>query len=186
MNHALAAADQRGDPLRDDRRVAAGRILPRPEDVEVAQPHIFQSVVLEKLARVDLVHELRRPIRTQRPADLRFDFRRARIVAIDRAAARVNHPPHPVVPRRSEQIERAGDVRLVAAERILDGERHGDETRVMQDVVHPIARLAARAMSATEPSRKLKRAHCSGLTPAWTSARFFGEPVEMLSSPTTR
>ena len=65
---------------RDDAGIRRRGILPRPEDVEVADGHGFQAVQLREHLAVLLGHELLQRIRRQRRRRHRLDFgKRGRI-----------------------------------------------------------------------------------------------------------
>ena len=79
--NALAAQHRRG-PLRNHGGIGAIGILPRSEDVEVAQPDRLQPVAPGKHLRVQLVDVLGDGVRRQRPADHVFHFRQSGMIAV--------------------------------------------------------------------------------------------------------
>src|SRR5207247_6646902 len=79
-----------GDPFGNDRGVGAVRVLARTEHVEVAQADGLQAIAAGENVRVQLVHVFGDGVGRQRSADEVPDFGQPGMVAVNRAARRVN------------------------------------------------------------------------------------------------
>ena len=122
------------EEVRDDGRILRDRTLPRAEHVEVAKRHGLQPVHLVEARAVRLPGKLGDAVGRQRGDGhvLRLDLSRRRRT-VDRRRGRVDDPSHACVARRKQHVERAGDVDLARAQRILDRARHGRQRGLVED-----------------------------------------------------
>src|SRR5207245_2685714 len=131
------ARERLGEEARDHGRVLRLRVLPRPEDVEVAQAHRLEPVEAREGLAVVLRRQLGDRVGRDRPGGEGLDLGERRVVAVDRGRRRVHHAPHARVAAGQEEDERPGHVHLVGAERVVDRARHGAERRLVKHAVHP-------------------------------------------------
>ncbi len=159
---ALLVGEQPGDPARDHRRVGTLRILTRPEDVEVAQPDHLEPVELGEAARVQLVDALGERVGRARVSQPRLHLGAPRLIAVHRARRRIDEAPDAGVAGSDQQIQRAVDVHLVAADGVLDRSRHRAQPRLVQHYVDAGAgaaafgRIAHVALDHAEVARRIR------------------------------
>src|SRR5207244_4609906 len=87
--------------------------LTRTEHVEVAQADGRQAIAAGENVRVQLVHVFGDGVGRQRSADDVLDFGQPGMVAVNRAARRVNEAFHFVVAGGDQHVDGAGQVACV-------------------------------------------------------------------------
>ena len=144
------AIDDRGlagqvcpEETRDHRGVGPVRILPRAEDVEVAQPDELHAVAAGEDAGELFVHGLRERVGRERPPFLPFFLGQPRAVAVDAGGGGVDDPPDAGIARRGEDVGGPGHIDGDARRRVLHRPRHRTEGRLVKDDGGSRARPAA-------------------------------------------
>ena len=132
-----------GDEARHDRRVLRVRVLPGPEDVEIAQYDRLQPV--GRLARdaVVLARELGGRVRRQRPGHVLLRVRQCGGVSVRRRGPGVHHAAHALVPGREQHVQRAGRVHLVCHDRLVHRSLDRRDRGVMQHAIDALDGAAA-------------------------------------------
>jgi len=119
----LAVGDLPDEP-RHDRGVLGARVLPRAEDVEVAQRDRLDPVDTGEAHAEALRRELCDRVRGDRVRRLALHAWKRAAVAVDGRGRGCDDPADPFVASGEENVQRAFDVDGRGAERILDGARH--------------------------------------------------------------
>ena len=122
------------DEERDHRRVLRRRVLPWPEDVEVAQRDRLEAVDPLEAAAVSLLRQLGYGVRRQRVRRLVSTLGSVPRIAVDRGRRGEDHAADAGIPGCEQHVQRAGDrCRLVVSgsrtERGTDGHRRLVEHR---------------------------------------------------------
>ena len=107
------ALGERGEPQRDHGGVGSVRVLPLPEDVEVAQADGREAVAAREDFGVQLVHVLGHRVGGQRLADAILLLGQGGLVAVGGARSSVDEALRPGVARRHQHVEEAVDVAAV-------------------------------------------------------------------------
>ena len=129
------------DPARDHGGVRAFGILPRAEDVEVAQADRLHPVAAREHVGIELVDELGDGIRRQRPADRVLDLRQRRDGRrTSSSTPRRRSGCTPASRAATSMLRKPVDVGGVRRERIRDRARNRAERRLVQHDVDAFAR----------------------------------------------
>jgi len=142
------ALEQRGRPFRHHGGIGTLGVLPRAEDVEVAQADGGEAVAAGKHVGIQLVDVFGDGVRAERLADGVFDLGQAGVVAIGAAAGGVGEAGDAGVARGDQHVEEAGDVGFVGGDRVFDTARNAAECGLVQDVIDALAGLPAVAQVA--------------------------------------
>ena len=120
---------------RDHGRVRAGRILPRPEDVEVPQGHGFQLERRREGVAVVFRGQLGRRVRRQRIDKIRLALATQRLIAIGGCRGREDHPPHAQPPGGIQHMHRARAASGVAVQRAVDAPLDRGQGGLVKDAI---------------------------------------------------
>src|SRR6266481_7866575 len=99
--------EQGGDPAWYNGRVSACRVLARAEDIEIAQADGVQIKCLGKDTGIKFVDGFCGGVGGKGLAEVVFDFRQGRKIAIDGTAGRVNEAPDFGVAGGNKHVEKA-------------------------------------------------------------------------------
>jgi len=142
------ALEQRGRPLGHHGGIGAVGILPRAEDVEVAQADGGEAVAASKYVGIEFVDVFGDGVGAERLADGVFDLGQAGVIAIGAAAGGVGEALDAGVARGDQHVQEAGDVGGVGGDGVFEAARHAAERGLVQHVVHALAGALAVGQSA--------------------------------------
>ena len=154
--HRAAVLDGVDEPGHDG-RVLRVRVLPRPEDVEVAQRDRLDSVDAVEADAVALRGQLRDGVGRDRVGMLRLGPRQRARVAVDRRGGGEDDAPHVLVARGEEDVQGSLDRDRARRQRILDRARAPTAARPGGRRARRRARRCGRARSSAAPPRSPRR-----------------------------
>jgi len=115
----------------------------RAGDVRHSQADSLETVGTGKHVRVQLVHVLGHGVGRQGLADVLFDLRQRRMVAVSGAGRRIDERLHLRIAGGDQHVQEAADVHLVGGDRVFQRTRHGAQRRLMQHEVDAFNGAAA-------------------------------------------
>ena len=141
VDHRTLPAEHGRDEQRNDGRVGAVGVLPRSEDVEVADADRLETIGGREGLAIILGGQLGGPVGRDGGRQIGLAFAAGRLVAVGAARSGVNQPPHACPTRGIQQGDRAGDARGIGIQRRFDAARHAGQGRLVEDAVDPFDRL---------------------------------------------
>ncbi len=179
VDDGALAGQQRRDEARDDAGILRAGVLPRAEDVEVAQGHRLEAVGARPHLTVELAGELRRRVGRERLRRHLLLLRQRRLVAVGRTRSGVDEAAHArrAAPRRAARIVASAHARCDSSGRSTERGTEG---------------MAASWKTSSTPSSARRRSSASFKLPRTKStsppisSRFSRWPVERSSITRTR